>query len=132
MKSRKAGYEVSRADYVATMVSMTAEIATYYINYRVLQNQISVANEHIQYQAKVVKITEARHEAGLVSKLDVAQSKTVYYTTEASLPRLKAQASEMLNALSILIGYTLRACTCFDIVIHSSGVSASDTGRSSG
>lgn len=104
VKSRKAGYEASRADYVATMVSMTAEIATYYINYRVLQNQISVANEHIQYQAKVVKITEARHEAGLVSKLDVAQSKTVYYTTEASLPRLKAQASEMLNALSILIG----------------------------
>ena len=28
VKSRKAGYEASRADYVATMVSMTAEIAT--------------------------------------------------------------------------------------------------------
>lgn len=104
VKSRKAGYEASRAEYVATMVSMTAEIATYYINYRVLQNQIEVANEHIQYQDKVVKITEARHEAGLVSKLDVAQSKTVYYSTEASLPKLKSQASEMLNALSVLIG----------------------------
>lgn len=104
VKASKAGFEVSKADYVATMVSMTAEIVTYYINYRVLQTQIAVANEHIQYQDTVVKITQARYAAGLVSKLDVAQSKTVYYSTEASLPRLQAQAQQALNALGVLLG----------------------------
>ncbi|MCM1050486.1 MAG: TolC family protein [Paenibacillus sp.] len=104
VRASKAGLDVSRADYVATMVSMTAEIVTYYINYRVLQTQIAVANEHIQYQDTVVKITEARYAAGLVSKLDVAQAKTVYYSTEATLPRLEAQAQQALNALGVLLG----------------------------
>ncbi len=104
VRASKAGFDVSRADYVATMVSMTAEIVTYYINYRVLQTQIAVANEHIQYQDTVVKITEARYAAGLVSKLDVAQAKTVYYSTEASLPLLEAKAQQALNALGVLLG----------------------------
>lgn len=104
VKARKAAYSASRAEYLATMVSITADIATYYINYRVLQNEIRVANEHIEYQAKVVKIAEARHEAGLVSKLDVAQAKTVYYSTQATLPSLESRAAQTLNALAILLG----------------------------
>lgn len=104
VKAKKAAYNVSRADYLATMVSMTAEIVKYYFNYRVLQAHISVTNEHIQYQKRVVEITEARHEAGLVSKLDVTQAKTVDYNTEAQLPSLEAQELQTLNALSILIG----------------------------
>ena len=104
VKAKKASYSASRAEYLATMVSITADIATYYINYRVLQNELRVANEHIEYQAKVVKIAEARHEAGLVSKLDVAQAKTVYYSTQATLPSLESRASQTLNALAILLG----------------------------
>lgn len=104
VKAKKASYSASRAEYLATMVSITADIATYYINYRVLQNELRVANEHIEYQAKVVNIAEARHEAGLVSKLDVAQAKTVYYSTQATLPSLESRASQTLNALAILLG----------------------------
>lgn len=104
VKSSKAAYNASRADYLATMVSITSEIATYYINYRVLQSEIQVAEEHIENQAKVLRIAEARHEAGLVSKLDVAQAKTVYYNTEAMLPKLRSQAFQTLNAIAILLG----------------------------
>ena len=104
VKAKKASYNASRAEYLATMVSVTADIATYYVNYRVLQNDIAVANEHIESQARVVKIAEARHEAGLVSKLDVAQAKTVYYSTQASLPGLQSQLSQTLNAIATLVG----------------------------
>ena len=104
VKAKKAAYNASRAEYLATMVSMTADIASYYVNYRVLQNDIIVANEHIESQGRVVEIAEARHEAGLVSKLDVAQAKTVYYSTQASLPSLKSQLSQTLNAIAILVG----------------------------
>lgn len=100
----RAGLAVSEADYVAAMVSMAAEIASYYVNYRVLRNHIDVAREHIQYQDTVVRIARARYDAGLVSKLDVAQANTIYYSTEASLPSLEAEASRNLNALSVLLG----------------------------
>lgn len=104
VKAKKAAYNASRAEYLGTMVSITADIANYYVNYRVLQNDIAVANEHIESQARVLKIAEARHEAGLVSKLDVAQAKTVYYSTKASLPSLKSQLTQTLNAIAILVG----------------------------
>ena len=104
VKTKKAAYAASKAEYTAAMVSMTADIATYYVNYRMLQNNIAVANEHIESQARVLEIAEARHEAGLVSKLDVAQAKTVYYSTQASLPGLKSQLSQTLNAIATLVG----------------------------
>lgn len=104
VKSKRAAYDASRAEYVATMVSITADIATYYVNYLVLQNEIAVAHEHIDYQKRVVEIAEARHEAGLVSKLDVAQAKTVLYSTQATLPALQAKSAQTLNALATLLG----------------------------
>ena len=104
VKSKRAAYNASRAEYVATMVSITSDIATYYINYLVLRNEIAVTREHIQSQKRVVEIAEARHEAGLVSKLDVAQAKTVLYSTQATLPALQAKATQTLNALATLLG----------------------------
>ncbi len=104
VKTKKAAYDASRAEYLATMVSISADIANYYVNYRMLQNDIAVANEHIESQARVLEIAEARHEAGLVSKLDVAQAKTVYYSTQASLPGMKSQLSQTLNAIATLVG----------------------------
>lgn len=104
VKSKKAAYRASRADYVASMVSICSDIATYYIKYRVLQQQILVAREHLENQNRVLDITEARHEAGLVSKLDVTQARTVYLSTKASIPPLEAEQVQTLNALAVLLG----------------------------
>lgn len=104
VKSKKAAYHASRADYVASMVSICSDIATYYIKYRVVQQQILVAQEHLENQARVLRITEARHEAGLVSKLDVTQARTVYLSTKASIPPLETQQVQTLNALAVMLG----------------------------
>ncbi len=50
-----------------------------------------------------MEISEARFEAGLVSKLDVAQAKTVYYSTLTDLPVLEAQCDAALNAIALLV-----------------------------
>lgn len=104
VKAKKAAYKASKAEYVSAMVSMTAQIATYYVNYRVLQAQEAIAHEHMESQTKVLNIAEKRHEAGLVSKLDVAQAKSVYYQTKATLPQLEVSKRQTINALSILLG----------------------------
>lgn len=104
VKAKKAQYRASKAEYAAAMVSIAAEMATYYIKYRVLQAEIAIAEEHMASQEKVVRIAEARHEAGLVSKLDVSQAKTVYLTTLATLPQLQASLHSTLTAMATLIG----------------------------
>ncbi len=104
VRNRKALYQASRADYVATMISLTADIATYYFNLRTFQRKLYVTREHLASQDRVVTIAKARFEAGLVSKLDVAQALTVYYSTEASVPSLEASVGQAVNAIATLVG----------------------------
>ena len=45
-----------------------------------------------------------QHREGLVSKLDVAQAKSVYFSTKASVPQLESGMSQYINSLAILLG----------------------------
>ncbi len=103
-KERKASFNATRAEYVAVMTALCGNIAKAYVNLRVYQAELAVANEHIASQEKIVKITEARHEAGLASMLDVAQAKVVYYSTQASVPGLQSAIHRTVNGLATLIG----------------------------
>lgn len=104
VKAKREAYRASRADYTSAMISVAAQIATYYIDYRVTQQHIAIAREHLESQSRVLEIAQARFEAGLASKLDVAQAKTVYYTTQTTLPQLEASLTQTVNALSTLLG----------------------------
>ena len=103
-KGRKAAYDATRAEYAAVMTSLCANIAKAYINLRVWQAEYDVAMEHIESQEKIVKITEARHEAGLASMLDVTQARVVYYSTKASVPTLVSSIHTAVNSIATLIG----------------------------
>lgn len=103
-KQKRELLRVSRADYAATMVTLCANIAKGYVTLRMYQAQLEVANEHIASQAKIVKITEARMEAGLASMLDVTQARVVYFSTKASLPGLEAMIHNSINSLAVLLG----------------------------
>lgn len=104
VKGKKAQYRASRAEYMATMVSLSAEIATCYFNLRTAQRQLYVTTEHLASEGRVVEIAKARFEAGLVSKLDVTQALTVYYSTEATIPQLQTSVKQAVNAIAILLG----------------------------
>lgn len=103
-KESKAQLRVSRAEYAGTMVSLQAQIATTYFNLRVYQAQLQIAKEHAASQLNVVKITEARHETGLASELDVAQAKTVYYSTLASIPQIENNVGTAMATIAVLLG----------------------------
>ncbi len=108
VKSKKALYNASRADYAATMVSIAAQTATCYINYRLEQTLVMIAEEHLRSQDEVIKTVNARYEAGLVSKLDVAQAYTLYNSTRASLPTVQGLLRQDLNSLATLVGVYTR------------------------
>lgn len=102
VREAKGALNASAQDYEWMCVTVAADIATYYMDLRTLQQQYSVTSDHIAQQEEVLKITEARYEAGLASKLDVAQAKTVFYSTQASLLTLHTQIIADINALALL------------------------------
>lgn len=104
VKAKKASYQASRAEYAGAMVSLSAQIASTYLNLRVLQKQYEIAERHAVSQMKIVKIAEARFETTLASKLDVAQAWQTYYSTRASIPMLENQIHTTINSLAILVG----------------------------
>ena len=94
----------SREEYNATMVSLCAEVASAYFNLREAQQELSVLQRNALSQKAVVDITEVRYNTGLASKLDVAQAKSVYYSTLASIPATESGIIQYMNALAVLLG----------------------------
>lgn len=103
-KASRQAYNATRAEYAGAMVSLAANVAKAYINLRLYQEQLQVANAHIEQQQKVTKITEARFEAGLGNMLEVNQARTVLYSTEATIPGLEAMIQTSVNAIALLVG----------------------------
>lgn len=104
VKEAKASVNVSAAEYEAALVSLDAEIATTYIGLLVDKAQLAVANRHAVEQKHILDITETRHRTGLVSKLDVAQARTLYYSTVAQVPMLEASIEAAYNGIAVLLG----------------------------
>ncbi len=104
VRHARASQAVSAAEYSATLLSLEAEIANTYISLLVNREQLDVARHHTEMQEHVLDITETRYRTGLVSKLDVAQAQTVYYSTQATLPQLETSAEQAINALATLLG----------------------------
>jgi NodT family efflux transporter outer membrane factor (OMF) lipoprotein len=104
VKAEKENFAASKAEYNATMVTLCAEVATAYINLRETQQELLVAQENLKSQYAVVQITEKQFEAGLNSKLDVAQAYSVYYSTKASLPSIESSIVQYRNSLAVLMG----------------------------
>lgn len=104
VKSEKALVSASKAEYASVCVSLCAEIATYYMELRTLQEELKVTREHIKSQERVLEITETRFEVGLASMLDVSQAKTDYYSTVATITSIETQIATTINAIAVLIG----------------------------
>lgn len=104
VKADRAAYRASRAEYAGVMVSVTAQIASTYFTLRSQQRLLQVARAHCESQMRIVKIAQARFEAMLASKLDVAQAWQTYYSTSASIPALEHSINASITALGILVG----------------------------
>ncbi|MDE6266049.1 MAG: efflux transporter outer membrane subunit [Muribaculaceae bacterium] len=103
-KQQKELLNATRAERTGMMVSVAAEIATNYLQLRATQAKLSLAQEHIASQEHVLNIAKARHEAGLASKLDVAQAQTIYNSTLATIPMLEADSRAYIDAIALLTG----------------------------
>lgn len=106
VRQKRESYRASRADYAGTMVSMAASIASTYIQLRVLEAELEVAEAHISRQDTVAGIARTRFECGLAPKTDVDQAEMILYSTRASVPGLRVSIRAAVNSLAVLTART--------------------------
>lgn len=104
VKAQKQYYIASQEDYRGVMVSLTAEIASSYIQLRTYQKQLEVARNNLQSQEEILQINEVKLKTGLASKLTVAQSRGLLLQTKATIPGIEAAIYNQINTLSVLTG----------------------------
>ncbi|ENC6720888.1 TolC family protein [Vibrio harveyi] len=104
IESVEAGYYASIASYHDIMVTITAEVARNYINYRTFQERILLSRRNIEIQERVVNITQVQFDSGNVTELDVQQAKNQLFNTKAAQPSLEIAMKQSRTALALLLG----------------------------
>ena len=104
IRSNDASFLSSVAAYDNATISLTADIATTYINIRTAESQIKITQENIKLQKMSLKIAQSRFTAGQTSLLDVEQAQTELSETESTLPTLITKLQRQKDALAVLLG----------------------------
>jgi len=86
------------------LVTLTAEVATSYIQLRGLQQQIAITKKNLETQQSTAEVTRKRFQVGFVSRLDVANAEAQVATTLSLIPPLEASARQAMYSLGVLLG----------------------------
>ena len=104
VKQKKAQYRASRAEWVGAMVSMASEIASTYVQLRVWEGELAVAQEHSHAQDSISKLVQIRYESGLEARPQLDQSLALMHSTKATIPTLETSIATAKSSLAILVG----------------------------
>lgn len=102
VKAAEASYEDAKA-------TLAAEVASAYVNLRLAQARLGVAQQNSKSRKETVNLTNLRQQAGLTSGLEVEQSKLSLGQTQAQIPALEGAVSRSKYALAVLTGKTPEA-----------------------
>jgi len=104
IEASEATLYASVASYDTIMVSVIAEVARNYIEYRTAQERLTYAKRNVVIQERVTKMTEIQFNSGNVSELDMQQARTQLYSTRTSIPAIELSRIQARNALALLLG----------------------------
>jgi len=104
VESADSSYLASIASYDDVLVTLLGQVASTYIGIRTLEKQIAIARANVVRQKQAVAIARDRYKGGATSELDVYQAENVLGATQATIPQLKIQLDQGLNALRVLLG----------------------------
>jgi len=93
--------EYSKQDVMAGLVSSAA---TAYFTLLTLDEQLAITQRTLGTRQKFVDLTQAQHERGTVSGLDVATAQAQLAIAQANIPDLQRQIGIAEDQLSVLLG----------------------------
>ena len=106
LASASAAARASRYDRTTVELGVMAGVAGTYFQALELRDRLAVAEANLANADKILHGLKLEETAGLTTGLDVAQQETVVATVNATIPPLKEQLRQTLDALAILIGST--------------------------
>src|SRR5258708_5147927 len=90
-------------------LTAVAELAQSYMQLRGTQNRLDVAKRNLRLAEENVELANTRFRNGVATTLDLAQARAQQATIAATLPPLRTQEAEFINAIGLLLGDTPRA-----------------------
>jgi multidrug efflux system outer membrane protein len=87
------------------MAGLVASIATAYFTLQTLDEQLAITHRTVDTRQKFVDLTQAQHDRGTVSELDVATAQAQLAIAKANLPDLLRQIGQTEDQLSVLLGH---------------------------
>jgi NodT family efflux transporter outer membrane factor (OMF) lipoprotein len=104
VESASANLDTSVESFDDVLVTLLADIATNYIQYRVTQERIRIAADNVRIQEGILALTQDRYRVGTATILDVQQAQTVLEQTRSTIPALQIALGQSNDALCVLLG----------------------------
>ncbi len=104
LESASAELDAAGEEYRQSLVSLTAELARSYINYRSLQNQLRITRTNLESQQHTLALTEKLFNEGVSARHDVVRARAQTEITASQIPALEANLVATLRQLEVLVG----------------------------
>lgn len=109
LQAGEAGAQASAASLADVQVSIAAEVAVSYIQYRGAQARLAIAGENLASQLETLQITDWRVQAGLLTSLEGEQARTASEQARAQIPVLETSVAQLQHGLAVLCGQAPQA-----------------------
>lgn len=86
------------------IVSLLAEVARTYFDFRNYQEQLVIAEKNLETQKRTLELTIAQFQEAYASDFDVQRTAAQVATTEAIIPTFKISLAVTLHKLNVLLG----------------------------
>ena len=104
IESAEDTLDASVENYDDVLVTLIGDVASTYVQYRILEQQIAYARQNVKLQTEILGIATARFKGGQTSELDVNQAQSELSATEALIPQLEIALRQANDRLCVLLG----------------------------
>lgn len=98
--------DVQAADYTRESLALVvmSDTAQSYISLLAANDRLAIAQENLINAHDIMRLTQARFDAGTLSGIELAQQKVTLASAEASFASLEQQREALSNQLAVLVG----------------------------
>ncbi len=103
-EAAEADFDASAFNSDAIALIVMADTAKGYFNVLNLQERLQISNQNLNSAKELLRIVQARFDAGATTALDVSQQKADLATAEASRAAIERQLKIARSSLAVLVG----------------------------
>jgi NodT family efflux transporter outer membrane factor (OMF) lipoprotein len=104
IESNNASLDASVESYDDALVTLLADVASNYSQYRIAQQRIKIARDNVRIQEGILALAREKFRVGTTNRLDVEQARTILEQTRSTIPALEITLGRANDTLSTLLG----------------------------